>query len=771
MRVWKIARGVLVVVTLLAAVGTVSASSGRMHDSARLGEVRGQVVDRGTQRPLPGAVVRMLGHERDSSTDRRGRFALENVPTGVHRLEARLIGYHAAVLHDLVVRSNRITAVTIELQAVAPGTEEVVVVTADYFDAAERTAVSNTKFTYEEIRRSPGSAGDVSRLLHALPSVNMAADQRNDLIVRGGSPSENLTVVDNIEIPSINHFPTQGASGGAIGILNTDLVADVSFISGGFSAEHGDRLSSVMVVTQREGNRSTFEGEVAASAAGVGAILEGPLMSGRGSWIVSARRSFLDLVAGALGTGGVVPSYSDVQGTAVYDLGARHRMGVLGIGSFDGFHEDDNDGEIIARTRQYVGGVNWRWLWSEEGYAETSVAYARGVYGLVARDPATETGAGRVLLNNSSTEGEVVVRSNWHYRPAGDLGLTWGLNARRSASNFDVFEVAEVTRTNVVDDGVDVRETLTARKFGAFGVMEKSMGARVRAVLGGRLDYFTLNRQATWSPRIGLAYDVAAGTTLTAATGSYYQTLAPWLAVQHAENAWLPNQHATHYVAGIRHRAAPSIQISVEAYRKDYGETPFDPDDPTALVVDGFAEFGAPVPGRLVLGGAARARGIEALVQKKLARQVYGLVGYGYSVSRYTDLEGAEHFRAFDTRHVASVILGYRPGGNWEYSARWLYASGRPYTPFDTALSSAAGVGIIQRGRINSERYPAYHRLDLRVDYRKPFRDLNLVSFVSVLNAYNRDNVLRYFWRASRESSGRSSQFGLLPVAGLEIEF
>ena len=750
---------------------SIPASGYGANDTGRFGEVRGRVVDRGTQGPLPGAVVRVLDEERETSTDGEGAFALGNLRVGVHRLRVETSGYEAAVVHDVVVRSNRITALRVELQAAMTGGEEVVVVTADYFDASEKSDVSNVRFAYEEIRRSPGSAGDVSRMLQALPSVNIGSDQRNDLIVRGGSPAESLTVVDNIEVPSINHFPTQGASGGAVGILNTDLIADVSFSSGGFSAEHGDRLSSVMVVTQREGNRSELEGEVNASVAGTGLVLEGPLREGRGSWIMSARRSFLDLVVGALGTGGVVPSYSDLQATAVYDVNARHRMGALAIGSFDDFHEDDNDGEIVARTKQYVTGVNWRWLWSDAGYGETSLAYTRGGYGLVFRDRSTDEGDGRLRLDNSSVEQEVVVRSNWHYQADAGLHLSWGVNARRSWSDFDVFETANATRVNVVDEGIDVRGTLRSRKLGAFAQMEKWLGERVTAGLGARFDYFSLNRQGTWSPRLDLAYRVDPRTTLTTAAGTYYQTLPAWLAIQHPENQLLPNQRADHYVVGVRHRLTPSTQLSVEAYRKDYGDSPFDPDDPTALVVDGFADFRTPVPGQLVLGGEGRAQGVEALVQKKLARRIYGLASYAYSVSRYTDLEGVVRHRTFDNRHVASLILGYRPSVSWEYSARWIYASGRPYSPFDPVLSARAGVGVIQRSRVNSERHTPYHRLDVRLDYRKHLEDVNLVSFVSVLNAYNRDNVLRHYWSAGRRRTGRSSQFGLVPIAGLEIEF
>ena len=377
--------------------------SAHAQDAVRAGSVHGSVIDAATQQPLPGAAIVVLDRGLDTVTGDRGRFVVAGVPVGLHRLQVVLAGYEPAILHDVVVRANRITTVAVALDE-AVGVREVVEVTPDYFSADEEEAVSTVSFSFEEIRRSPGAAGDVSRMLQMLPSIGIQADQRNDLIVRGGSPVENLTVVDNIEIPSINHFSTQGASGGGIGMLNTDLIADVSFSAGGFSAEHGDRLSSVMVVTQREGNRSEFDAEISASMVGAGVLLEGPLALGRGAWVLSARRSFLDLIAPAIGTGGVVPQYSNVQGMATLDVGPTHRIRLLGLGGFDALHEDDRDGEVIANTHQYVGGANWRWLWSGDGYAETSLAYTRSAYRVSVTDAPAGGMRGPLLFDNESRE-------------------------------------------------------------------------------------------------------------------------------------------------------------------------------------------------------------------------------------------------------------------------------------------------------------------------------------------------------------------------------
>ena len=763
---WRVS----VVAALLAGVVAAHAQEAPLR-----GSIHGQVLDAATRQPLAAAAVVVLDRGLATVTGGDGRFTLGGVQAGLHRVQIVLIGYESAILHDVVVRPDRVTPLSVALDEAAPTVREVVEVTADYFSAEEEASVGTVSFSVEEIRRAPGSAGDVSRMLQVLPSVGMATDQRNDLIVRGGSPGEHLTVVDNIEIPNINHFPTQGASGGVIGLLNTDLIADVSFSAGGFGVEHGDRLSSVMVVTQREGNRSEFDAEISTSMAGAGILLEGPLARGRGSWALSARRSFLELIAGlvgAIGTGGAVPRYSDVQGMATVDVGPTHRLQALGLGGFDAIDlslEDREDSAVVSRARQTIGGLNWRWLWSGNGYAETSVARTRADYGV----HVTEAGENetRILFDNESREQEVVLRSHWRYRPRAGTALMWGVTARRLSGDFDVFARSDRTRLGTRDEQLDVGVSLTGHKAGAFASVEQSVGPRLTATLGGRFDYFTLNRQGAWSPRVGLAYDVDARTTLTAAAGVYRQTLPAWLLVQHPDNRRLDNQRANHYVAGVRRRLTPSTLLSVEAYRKDYRGLPFDPDDPTALVVDGFADFRTPAPGRLVGGGRARAHGVEGLIRKKLARNVHGLASYAYAVSRYTDGIGIERDRTFDHRHVASVMVGYRPNDRFEISGRWRYAGGRPYSPFDPVLSAQAGAGVVRRERINAERHTAYHRLDLRFDHRRHYRSVTLVSFFSVLNVYNRDNVFHYYWDADDNRSRRATQWGLLPVGGFELEF
>lgn len=734
------------------------------------GTIKGTVLDQETLQPLPGANVALLGTALGAVAGADGQFVLLHAPAGVHRLRVSMIGYGERVRPDLIVQARRITTVTIRLEEQALQVAETTV-KADFFSTAEEEAVSAVNFNYEEIRRSPGSAQDISRLIQAMPSVNLSNDQRNDLIVRGGSPAENLVVIDDIEVPNINHFPTQGATGGPIGLLNVEMISEADFSAGGFPAAYGDRLSSVMSITMRQGNRDEFDGQLDMGMAGAGVVLEGPLAHGKASWLVGARRSYLDLIVGAIGTG-AVPKYSDLQGKLSWDPAPGHQVSVLGLGGFDHIavkpgDSDENDDHTVADYDQHVLGATWRWLWSAKGYSTTSLAQTFGRF-----DIAVEEGeAGRPLFTNDSREREVALRhqSTWHWRPGHTL--TWGGGVKGLFSDLELYAAADTNRLNAYTPEFRLGQEVRTAKANAFFTLEQRFFQHLRTTAGLRYDYFAYNRKADVAPRLSASWDLDAETSLNASWGRYFQALPLSLLAQHPGNRQLDNLRATHWVLGLSRRLTPSTRLTLEAYLKQYGALPYDPDDPTASAIDAYAGFGSPLPGALVGGGKARSRGLEFLVQKKLAQSLFGTFGYSYSVSRYTDLLGVERNRDFDNRHLLSAIVGYRPSPTWEFSARWSFAGGRPYTPFDEELSTLTGKGIVDREQLNSERYPAYHRLDLQMDYRRHYRHCNLVTFFSLLNTYNRANIFTYYWDKSENARGRIDQWRFIPVGGFELEF
>ena len=329
------------------------------------GVVQVQALDLATRAPLEGAAVRVVEVGLSASTGADGRAVFGDLAVGSYTLEIQREGHRPQLRSDVIVKSGQTTPVVLELSPAEAGKvirrEEAVTITPSFFPEADYQPLGLVAFSSESVRRAAASAGDVSRFVAGLPSVAKVNDSDNSLIVRGGSPMENGFYLDNIEIPNVNHFPAQGSSGGPIGLVNVDLLQDVSFHTGAFAPRFGDRLSSVLELRLREGNRDRFGVKADLSFAGAGLVGEGPL-GRRGSWLLSARRSFIDLLAGAIGSS-TVPQYSDYQGKVVYELGTHHRLtalGILGLDEIDAEREDREEDGLPAygsfRSREGPGG-------------------------------------------------------------------------------------------------------------------------------------------------------------------------------------------------------------------------------------------------------------------------------------------------------------------------------------------------------------------------------------------------------------------------------
>ncbi len=318
-----------------------------------------------------------------------------------------------------------------------------------------------------------------------------------------------------------------------------------------------------------------------------------------------------------------------------------------------------------------------------------------------------------------------------------------------------------------------VDRTVRGVKAGAFLSANLDLGRHLATTVGVRADHFSLTHNTTVSPRASVKVRLAPRTDLNAAVGLYRQALPVLFLAQDPRHRSLRDPRAVHYVLGLSHLLEDDTRLTLEAYHKDYDRMPVDPDQPALFPLDElFYDFGFfTAHPNLTDTGAARAAGVEAMIQKKLVRDLYGLVSAAYFRTRYRGADGIWRDRVFDNRVSFAVEGGYKPGDRWELSARWIYAGGPPYTPLDPAASAAFDRAVLDRSRINDARYPDYHALNLRVDRRFNWERTNMIVYLSVWNAYDRKNVAAYYWNGEEDRRDVIHQWGVLPVFGVELEF
>lgn len=744
------------------------------NDAAPRGILLGVVLDAETRTPLAGANVAVVSAGRGASSDTEGRFRITALPVGSCALRVSYLGYRTHTATDVVIRSAAATSVTIALQPDAIRGNEVIV-RAGYFQETGDAGVSAVSLSPEEIRREAGTGGDISRIIVALPSVAKGNDTRNDLVVRGGSPIENTFFVDGIEIPNINHYPQYGASGGAIGILNINAISDVDFSAGGFAARYGDRLSSVMSISLREGSREAAAARADLHFMGAGVQAEGPLPGADASWFLSARRSWLDFLLTTFSSEvpSAMPVYGDVHAKFVWHLTGGHTLSLLDIYAGDASSNEREDARENGdasfghlNSTQNTAGLAWTWVWGEHGYSNTTIAHNAQRFD----QGYASVASGALLQRNASSEDALRLRSTHVWRVSAAHSLEAGLEAAFSRSALD----AEYGATAAIP-AVAMRSTYRDTRFAVWLGSAWKPHPAFTLNSGLRADHAAGQGIGSFSPRVSLRWDASPVSSVTLAAGVYRQILPAVLRRQHEANRDLPSPEALHLVAGYSLLLQEHMRALLEVYAKEYRSMPLDPAEPRGFVLDDLARtldyFGAHGP--LLASGRARAIGAEFSVQKKLVSDLYGTVSLSAGRAEYRAIDGVWRARACDNPFSAALMGGYKFSRDWEASVRWILAGGAPFTPFDVAASIAAGEGVLDAAQTSAERLPAYHSLNLRVDKRFFFDRSTLTCWLAVWNLYGRENIPFYQWDASARQAVAPTLWSnsALPVFGVEYDF
>ncbi len=758
------------VILLLMLIGIALLNAGEWNSS-----VKGIITDADTGFPIPHVNVVLSDSTIAVSSDEHGNYKIDELKPGVYTFDYFRVGFNKEVIVNQIVKPNRTLQLDVKLKRRAFVISGVKAKKQEYFTEPSNNEVSSTGLDNEEIRRAPGAAGDISRMLTALPAVSSSGGSNNNLVVRGGNPIENGFYVDGIAIPNISHFPGQGVTGGPIGLLNVDFIKNIEFSSGGFSTAFNNKLSSVSDISFRTGNDEKYDFQASLDFIGYGFIAEGPIKKEKSSFMVALRRSYLDLITEMVDLGtSSVPWYGDLQGKFAFDIDNNNKLSFLFVSGDDHSNttrEQANDEDMLFYGDQdvYVNtvGANWRRMLGTTTSHELIMSWNSMYYNEEFFEPAT----GLSLVANNSHQQKFTIKNKFMHQFNPKNLISGGLSLQMNMDKIDNSYGESLDQYGNIETSASVKEQRKDLIAGAYAEYDLKTFDRMSINGSVSCDYYQANDELAGSYRVMSRYQVFDNTYLKGAIGRYNQELPSVLLVQQNED--YPLMTTDHYIAGLEQILTSSLKLTLEVYHKEYKNMPIDPDTPELFVLDEpFYDNGLySIHPNLVAEGEAVSEGIELSLQKKMIGDFYGMVSGTYFRSRYTSLSGNEYDRSYDNRFFANVQLGYRPSFSWEFSGKWTWSGGAPYTPFDEEASLAAGQGVLDTNRINGERYPDYHSLDLRVDKRFFFNKSSVVTYLSVWNVYNRQNVGSYYWNPFENEKDTVYNWGMLPVLGIEYEF
>ena len=732
--------------------------------------IYGKVVDKLTQQPLPGANVLVLDTNFGASTNLNGRFEIKNIPSGEYQLRASILGYGSVTKTDVMVMSGFAPEVIFELEEEAIELEDVVV-KSDYFETNRLNLLSTRGFSNEEIRRSPGSFEDVIRALSILPGVAQADPGRNDLVVRGGAPSENLYLIDGYKVQNINHFGTQGATGGPLSYINLDFVNGTNFSTGGFSVNNGDKLSSTLSIDLRKGRQDRIGGKATISATQFGLNVEGPFSNGS-QFIFSARRSYLDFIFKAADFS-FVPEYWDILGKADFEIDQSNSFSFLLVSAIDNINyfndtEDqryDNSSIIGSEQLQYLTGIKYRHL-IDNGFINISLSRNFVDYDTQQRDSLLVP-----VYTNKSKEKENTINTELTYKISNKADITIGANAK--LINFEANILLPTYTTSYGDSlpTTSLDTSATYYKSAVYLNYNTSLFDKLITNLGVRADYFSaLEQNIYFSPRFSLSYLLTDITRLNFSTGIYYQSPSYLWLVGDPSNTKLKNLRVNQYILGFDHYINADALIKVEGFYKDYSDYAVSlirtyltlANTGAGFGDENYESFGLEP---LTSAGIGKTRGVELSLQKKLSdTPYYGIASFTYSIADYTALDQIERTGSYDQTWIVSLSGGYKFSSEWEASLKFRYSTGRPYTPYNAD-------GTQNVSDYNSIRFQNNHSLDLRVDKYWFFSGWSLITYIDIQNIYNRKNITSVRWDVRTQSPEFNESIGILPSIGISAVF
>jgi len=722
--------------------------------------VRGRVFDRTSNEAVAFANVIVMGTDFGAASDLDGNFVIYGLEPGFYRLMASFIGFKTIYSEEFQVNNARPVYIELPMEIQALEFQQIQV-RPTVFPKTEEAPLSLRNIGVSDIENNPGGNRDISKIIQSFPGVASTAAFRNDVIVRGGGPNESRFYLDGVEIPNLNHFATQGASGGPVGIINPDFIQSVDYYAGAFPTNRGNALSGVFNFSQKEGNREKLTGRAVVGASDLALTLDGPINDNT-SFIFSARRSYLQFLFNIIGLP-FLPTYNDFQFKLKTNFDAKNSLTIIGLGAIDnnelnlGIENPDEGQQFILNNLpvseqwNYTLGAVYthfhknssfsNWVFSRNMLRNISYKY-------LDNDDSSEANK---ILDYSSDESEnkfryerITRRDGKRFVYGGNLELARYTNNtfRKDFINSIPFDLTYDTEIYVILYGLFAQYSQTF------------LNERLTASLGIRMDandYSSAmaNPVDQVSPRLSLSYSLTDRLNLNFNTGRYYQR-PPYTSFGYKDaagdlvnkNTGMSYIQADHLIGGIEYRISPESQFTFETFYKTYDNYPVSIRDSISLANKG-ADFGVIGDEAVRSDGEGRAYGAEILFRYKPDNSFNVNLSYTWVRSEFINQYGNYTPSAWDSKHLLNMTVIRSFGNGWQIGGKWRFVGGLPYTPYDLETSSVVSAWQTREqpffdfSRFNQERFNAFHQLDLRIDKRIYLNKWTFMLYLDIQNAYN----------------------------------
>ena len=726
--------------------------------NAQSGVIRGRVLKKSNYEPLPFVNIQVVGTKLGTASDMEGNFLITGLEPGIYTLQASFIGYETTYSDEIEVNPAKSPYIEITMRQKSLKMEEITV-SPTKFERLEESPVSVQQIQVSDIEKMPGANRDISKVIESYPGVGNSVSFRNDIIVRGGGPSESVFYLEGIELPYLNHFATQGSSGGAVGIINADLIQSVNYFSGAFPASRGGALSGVFEFELKDGSKSQTNRRFTVGASEISYSMNGAI-GDNVNYIVSLRRSYLQFLFNYIGLP-FLPTFNDGLFKTEFDLNNNNKITLLGLGAYDksrlntGIGDPDEEQKYILNylpeqdQQSYVLGMSYRHL-SEKGFQKLTISrnmlnnesykYQNNI-----DEPKNK------LQDYQSQEIENNIKYNNTLR-INEYKINFGSSIGQNKYNNETFQKRYLAKKA---DTIRYNTEFTFYDWATFGQISKSFFKnQLDLSLGVRFDANNYsddmdNLLSQFSPRFSASYSLNEKMDLNFNTGKYYQ-LPPYtsLGFRNDKGILVNKQNNlkyitnNHFIIGTSYYPNLNSKLSIETFYKNYQDYPVSATDSISLANRG-ADFNVIGDEELLPIGKGRAYGLELSSRYTFFKNLESIFSYTLVKSEFTDATGDYIPSSWDIRHTLNLTMTKSFQSDWQAGFKLRYASGPPYTPYDLEKSAlkkawnARKQPYLDYSKYNTKRLNDFYQLDIRIDKRFYFSNWALTTYLDIQNLLN----------------------------------